>query len=99
MNSAINSISASPSSSTIHVNGPGLLRLTSGGTSGASIYGGSWEQSSGILQVGLSSGASINALGFKNNDAKQANTITVNGGTLAVGVIGGGITTPSWLRA
>jgi hypothetical protein len=81
------------------VTGAGRLVLAAGGTSGTDIFGGSWAQSAGILQVGASAGSSINALGFKNGDPKQANTITVNGGTLAVGVVGSGPATPAFLRA
>lgn len=96
---AIRSANASASSSTIHVNGPGRLLLQTGGTSATDIFGGQWEQSNGILQVAQSGGSAINALGFKNGDAKQANTIAVNGGVLAVGGLGSGTATPAWLRA
>jgi autotransporter-associated beta strand protein len=100
LGSAIRTVSASASSSTIHVNGAGRLILASGGTTGTDIFGGVWQQTSGIVQVGQSAGNSINGLGFKNGDAKQASTIAVGGsGTLAVGVLGSGANTPPWLRA
>jgi hypothetical protein len=89
-----------PSLATIHVSGAGRLRLREGGTTATDIFSGSWEQSGGILQVGETFGDGINALGFKNGDPRQANTITVhNNATLAVGVVGSGAATPPWLRA
>jgi autotransporter-associated beta strand protein len=99
--SAIRSSLPAPTIATIHVNGAGRIVLDSGGTSAGDIFAGSWEQSGGILQVGqhTSPNNAINALGFKNGDARQANSITVNGGTLAVGHLGSGPNTPAWLRA
>ena len=97
--SAFRNVTAGASTAALHVNGAGRLVLQSGGTSAADIYSGSWVQSSGILQVGQTNGNGINGLGFKNGDAKQANSIRVNGGTLAVGVVGSGANTPDWLRA
>ena len=53
----------------------------------------------GCGRVGDFNGNSINGLGFKNGDAKQANSVVVNNGVLAIGVVGAGSNTPPWLRA
>jgi hypothetical protein len=59
--------------------------LAAGGTTATDTFGGSWIVDGGILQVGDVNGNSINGLGFKNGDARQANAVTVNNGVLAIG--------------
>jgi len=69
-----------PTNATIRVSGPGRVVLQSGGISSQSTYGGDWQLSSGVLQIGpvepdympLPSpgyngphGEPLNALGFK----------------------------------
>ena len=96
----IRSAIGAPSAATVHVNGNGRLLLNAGETVDPDLaYGGSWELSAGILQVGFNAGHAIDALGFKNGDPAQGNTVTVNGGTLALGIVGSGVGTTPHLRA
>jgi fibronectin-binding autotransporter adhesin len=95
-----NVVDANPSFATIVKQGNGKLILRTGGTSATDIYGGSWNVTGGILQIGPFLGGEIlNALGFKNGDPKQANTITVSSGTLAVGSVNSTGGSPDFLRA
>src|SRR5205085_2552484 len=74
---------------TVQVDGPGKVVLGSGSTTrDIRVFGGSWQVNNGTLQMGPNSHPGVgtetlNALGYKNNDPKQANTVTVmSGGTL-----------------
>jgi autotransporter-associated beta strand protein len=88
ISTAIRGNSKSTSYATINVSGQGRIALTAGGLNSATTYGGSWTLQSGILQMGgdTGEGEALNALGFKDGDAKEGNTISVYGGTLAGGV-------------
>ncbi len=102
--SAFRNVTAGASTATVNVSGNGRVILQGGVVSPTSSYSGSWALGSGILQLGPSNGASneaLNALGYKNADPKQANAITITGGTLvgAVNVPQNGGTTPSFFRA
>ncbi len=92
-NAQIKNSAATPENfHTIHINGPGTVKLTNGGQNGggdSTIYGGSWDLSNGRLILGQntetngSTGDSLNNLGFKNGDTSMGNTVTVRGtGTL-----------------
>ncbi|HEX8524418.1 MAG TPA: DNRLRE domain-containing protein [Tepidisphaeraceae bacterium] len=91
---------------TINVAGPGKVLLQSGGLASSGTYSGNWSVNGGYLQLGgpNSGGEALNALGFKNGDAKQAVSVTINpGGTLLAGVNApqpaNVSTTPNFFRA
>ncbi len=92
---------ATPSFATVFKQGNGTLILQTGGTGATDIFSGSWGVDGGILQIGpnLSGGEVLNALGFKNSDPRQANTVTVSTGTLAVGTFNSVVDNPDFLRA
>jgi fibronectin-binding autotransporter adhesin len=78
---------------TIHVTGPGVVQLQSGGVTSNATFGGDWSVDSGVLEVGpyqVSTyqvwdgpyGQLFNALGFKTLDGQttgSAGTLAVNG--------------------
>ena len=74
---------------TIHLDGPGTMKLTNSGTDGGGqcrpIYRRRWDLSNGTLILGQNSetngstGDTLNALGFKGGDSSVGNTVTVRG--------------------
>ena len=83
-----------PSLHTIHLDGPGTVKLTNSGSNGsvdASLFGGSWDVSNGTLilgqnsETGGSSGDTLNAIGFKYGDPTLPNTVTVRDTGVLVG--------------
>ena len=107
--SAIRNVANGSSFATINVNPngeAGAVVLGSGGLSATNTFSGSWTLNGGFLQIGpnsTSTSEAMNALGFKNGDAKQANAIIITGGTLlgainAPQAVNAG-TTPTYFRA
>ena len=103
--SAFRNTTAALSFATINVNGPGRVVLQSGGLSSNTTYSGGWALSNGSLQLGPTSASTseaLNALGFKNADAKQGNAITVTGGATLIGAVNtpqDALVTPNFFRA
>ncbi len=86
---AMRNVSSAASFATVKVAGPGKVILTSGGLASSTTYSGNWNVVGGTLQVGpnVSGGEAMNALGFKNADARQPVTVTLSpSGTLAAAV-------------
>jgi autotransporter-associated beta strand protein len=104
-----NNLDSGVTNAIIKVNGPGTVILQNGDVNGNNThnnttapnldYAGSWQISSGVLQLGpvipqpnpqgvggRPFGEPLNALGFVNGDPEQANPVTLTGGTLALGV-------------
>lgn len=100
---------AGDTNATIKIGGPGRVIIESGPVSAATTYSGSWDVSSGTLQLGpvdpLGFGEALNGPGFKDSDPKVGNTILVSGGTLAGAVntpnpaSSGAPVTPNFFRA
>jgi autotransporter-associated beta strand protein len=86
---AMRNVSSAASFATVNVAGPGNIILTSGGLASSTTYSGNWNVTGGTLQLGpnVGGGEAMNALGFKNADAKQPVTVTLSpSATLAAAV-------------
>ncbi len=81
---------------TIHVDGPGTLKLINGGAGASAtakdVFSGSWDLSAGTVILGQktekragSSGDVLNNLGFKGGDSTFANTATIRGSAVLIG--------------
>ena len=95
---------------TIHIDGPGIVKLTNAGSNGSvdsNLFGGSWDLSNGKLvlgqntETGGSSGDTLNTLGFKGGSPVNANTVTVRGTGTLVGTENtpNGVGGTTWYRA